>query len=398
LHGNKIPVNPLMSKENSLSAADLALPFACILVVSTLFTAGLWPFNPFPRNQVTWLPTGKGLQFGGHGVVFSRGPVERTRAKGDSACTLAIRLQPDAIMRGASGTLLGVYTPEKPSQFRLMQWRDVLLIRRDYRDADNHSKTTAVDLDHAFLTRELVSFTITSGPDGSVAYRNGMRAAGITRIGISCEDFAGQLVLGDSAVMDNAWRGNILDLSIYDRELTPQEIASKYASWNGDQTDQEPGGEQHLVAQYTFTEGRGPTVHGRPRSAPDLYIPDIFKVPHKKMLMWPWEESPDKRNFRDISINILGFVPFGFVFAAYLLWNRNVGHATIVTILCGAAISLMIEILQEYIPGRDSGILDIFTNTFGTFLGVLLFRWAPMQNLTRKLLDFLRSPEQIPES
>jgi VanZ family protein len=398
LHGNKIPVNPLMSKENSLSAADLALPFACILVVSTLFTAGLWPFNPFPRNQVTWLPTGKGLQFGGHGVVFSRGPVERTRAKGDSACTLAIRLQPDAIMRGASGTLLGVYTPEKPSQFRLMQWRDVLLIRRDYRDADNHSKTTAVDLDHAFLTRELVSFTITSGPDGSVAYRNGMRAAGITRIGISCEDFAGQLVLGDSAVMDNAWRGNILDLSIYDRELTPQEIASKYASWNGDQTDQEPGGEQHLVAQYTFTEGRGPTVHGRPRSAPDLYIPDIFKVPHKKMLMWPWEESPDKRNFRDISINILGFVPFGFVFAAYLLWNRNVGHATIVTVLCGAAISLMIEILQEYIPGRDSGILDIFTNTFGTFLGVLLFRWAPMQNLTRKLLDFLRSPEQIPES
>jgi VanZ family protein len=398
LHGNKIPVNPLMSKENSLSAADLALPFACILVVSTLFTAGLWPFNPFPRNQVTWLPTGKGLQFGGHGVVFSRGPVERTRAKGDSACTLAIRLQPDAIMRGASGTLLGVYTPEKPSQFRLMQWRDVLLIRRDYRDADNHSKTTAVDLDHAFLTRELVSFTITSGPDGSVAYRNGMRAAGITRIGISCEDFAGQLVLGDSAVMDNAWRGNILDLSIYDRELTPQEIASKYASWNGDQTDQEPGGEQHLVAQYTFTEGRGPTVHGRPRSAPDLYIPDIFKVPHKKMLMWPWEESPDKRNFRDISINILGFVPFGFVFAAYLLWNRNVGHATIVTILCGAAISLMIEILQEFIPGRDSGILDIFTNTFGTFLGVLLFRWAPMQNLTRKLLDFLRSPEQIPES
>jgi VanZ family protein len=387
-----------MSRENSLPAADLALPLACILVVSTLFTAGLWPFNPFPRNQVTWLPAGKGLQFGDHGVVFSRGPVERTRAKGDSACTLAIRLQPDAIMRGASGTLLGVYTPERPSQFRLMQWRDVLLIRRDYRDADNHSKTTEVDLDHAFLTRELVSFTITSGPDGSVAYRNGIRAAGITRMGLSCEDFAGQLVLGDSAVMDNAWRGNILDLSIYDGELTPQEIASKYASWNGDQTDQEPGGEQHLVAQYTFTEGRGPTVHGRPRSAPDLYIPDIFKVPHKKMLMWPWEESPDKRNFRDISINILGFVPFGFVFAAYLLLNRNVGHATIVTILCGAAISLMIEILQEFIPGRDSGILDIFTNTFGTFLGVLLFRWAPMQNLTRKLLDFLRSPEQIPES
>jgi VanZ family protein len=63
-------------------------------------------------------------------------------------------------------------------------------------------------------------------------------------------------------------------------------------------------------------------------------------------------------------------------------------------VLAGAAISLTIEILQEYIPGRDSGLHDVITNTFGTFLGVLLFRWALMQDLTRKLLDFLRSGER----
>jgi hypothetical protein len=302
------------------------------------------------------------------------------------------------VTRGASGTLLEIYTPENPSQFRLMQWRDDLLIRRDYLDAYNHSKTNEVDLDHAFLNREPVTFAITSGPDGSVAYRNGMRAAGITRMGLSCEDFAGQLVLGDSAAIDNAWRGNILDLAIYDRELTSQEIASKYASWKGNQTRQEAGGEQHLVAQYAFSEGGGWNVHGQPGSAPDLYIPEIFKVPHKKMLMWPWEESHDKLELRDIAINIFGFLPFGFVFAAYLTWNRNVSHSLLITILCGAAISLTIEILQEYIPGRDSGILDIITNTLGTFLGALLFRWAPMQNLAAKLLDFLRSGEQISES
>jgi VanZ family protein len=386
-----------MSKQTSLFAADLALPFVCILVVSTLFTAGLWPFNLFPRNQVTWLPAGKGLQFGDHGVVFSRESVEHNPPRRDSRCTLTIRLQPDAVSRSASGTVLGIYT-EKPSQFRLMQWRDVLLMRRDYRDADNHSKTTEVDLDHAFLTRDPVTFTITSGPDGSVAYRNGMRGAGISRMGLSCEDFAGQLILGDSAIIDNAWRGNILDLAIYSRELTSQEIVSKSASWNENQTIGESDGDQHLVAQYRFTEGRGQNVHGQPGSPPDLYIPEIFKVPHKKMLMWPWEESPDKRNFRDISINIFGFVPFGFVFAAYLVLNRNVSHATIVTILCGAAISLTIEILQEYIPGRDSGLLDVLTNTLGASLGARLFRWAPMQNLTRKLLDLLRSGQQIPEN
>jgi hypothetical protein len=395
-----------MSKQNSLSTADIALPFACIVVVSTLFTAGLWPFNPFPKNQVTWLASGKGLQFGDHGVVFSRWPVERTRLKRDSFCTLAIRLQPEAVFRGASGTLLEFYASESPSQFRLMQWRDFLLMRRDYRDAQNHLKTREVDVEHAFLTHEPVWFTITSSPDGSVVYRNGVRVAGTTRMGLSCADFAGQLVLGDSAITDNAWPGNILDLAIYDRELSSQEIASKYVSWNENKTVHEVGVDQrvdlyvdqHIVAQYPFNEGSGQNVRGQPVGAPDLYIPEIFKVPHKKMLMWPWEEGRDKVTVRDLSINIFGFVPFGFVFIAYLTWNRNARHATIVTILCGAAISLTIEILQEYIPGRDSGILDIITNTVGTSLGALLFRWAPMQYLTRKTLDFLRSGEQISEN
>jgi hypothetical protein len=383
-----------MSKQKSLSAADMALPLACILVVSILFTAGLWPFNAFPRNQVAWLGAGNGIQFGDHGVVFSRESFQASRLNRDSFCTLAIRLQPGP----SGGTLLAFYTPENPSQFRLMQWRDTLLIRKDYRDVKSRLKTTEVDLDHLMPTGEPIYFTIIASPEGSVAYRNGVRAAGTTRMGLTCADFAGQLVLGDSAVMDNAWRGNILDLIIYDRELTPKEIASRYTSGNQNETVQEAGEDAHVVAHYTFTEGSGQYVHGQPAGAPDLFIPEIFKVPHKKMLMWPWEESHDKRDFRDISTNILGFIPFGFVFMAYLTSNRKTRHATVVTILCGAAISLTIEILQEYIPGRDSGILDIFTNTLGTALGVLLFRWALMQNLTRKVLDFLRSGEGLAQS
>ena len=385
-----------MNKQNNLSAADLVLPLACILIVSTLFAAGLWPFNPFPKNEVTWIVTGKGLHFGDHGVVFGREPFRPVQLNRESFCTLAIRLRPDPFPSG--GTFLEVYTPENPTQFRLIQWRDVLLIRKDYRDAKNRLRTDEVDVGHAFLTGEPVSFTITSGPGGSVAYRNGVRAAGKTRTGLSCADFAGQLVLGDSAVIDNAWRGNLLDLVIYDRELPPQEIASEYASWNENQSTEEPGRAQHVVAHYTFTEGRGQNVHGQGDAAPELYIPEIFKVPHKKMLMWPWEEARDKLTVRDLSTNIFGFVPFGFVFVAYLTWNRKVKHATIVTILCGAAISLTIEILQEYIPGRDSGILDIITNTSGTILGAALFRGAPMQNLIRKLLDFLGSDEKVQES
>src|ERR1700726_324238 len=165
-----------MSKTNTLSSGALALLFACVLVVSTLFTAGLWPFNPFPRNEVTWLGSGKGLQFGDHGVVFSSEAFQLAGLNRKSFCTLTIRLQPDPFP-SASGTVLEFYTPENPTQFRLMQWRDMLLIKKDYRDAKNRLKTAEVDVAHAFLTGEPVSFTITASPDGSVAYRNGARAA-----------------------------------------------------------------------------------------------------------------------------------------------------------------------------------------------------------------------------
>jgi hypothetical protein len=382
-----------MIEQKSLSAADLALPSACILVVAILFAAGLSPFDPFPRNQVTWLPGGKGLRFGEHGLVMSKDPLQSARLNRDSPCTLEVRVQP-AVTANGSGTVVAFYTAKNPSQFRLMQWRDFLLIRKDYPDAKGHMKTSEVDLEHTFVVGEPVSFTITASPEGSVAYRNGMRAASTTRTALSCSDLAGELVLGDSAVIDNSWEGNILDLVIFDRQLTAKEIASEYARWTANQTIQEPGGDEHIVAHYAFTEGSGRSVNGEPASASHLYIPEIFKVPHKKMLMWPWEESPDKLSVRDLSINIFGFVPFGCVFLAYLTWHWHLKHPAIVTVLAGATISLTIEILQEYIPGRDSGLLDVITNTFGTFLGVLLFRWAPMQDLTRKLLDSVRSGER----
>src|SRR6266478_5686392 len=50
-----------------------------------------------------------------------------------------------------------------------------------------------------------------------------------------------------------------------------------------------------------------------------LYIPKIFRILHKKMLAPPWEEFAPKLSYVwDILINIVGFIPFGFFFCAYL--------------------------------------------------------------------------------
>jgi glycopeptide antibiotics resistance protein len=77
---------------------------------------------------------------------------------------------------------------------------------------------------------------------------------------------------------------------------------------------------------------------------------------------------------REAFLNILLFVPFGFGLSAKL-WNQGKSRAkTFLTVLCaGAFFSYSIEFLQFYIPPRDSGWHDIFTNATGAACGFLAF-------------------------
>lgn len=363
------------------------LGLVCVLMVCGLLAAGLSPFNPFPRNEVFWLNEGKGLEFGAHGLVISSDLLSPSPTEHDSYCSLQIRLQPKRRYVNNSSTILVFYTPDNPVQFRLMQYGDELLFRRNYHQAKNRFKNLEIEMESAFTNNEPVSFTITSGPEGAVAYRNGVRAGASRRMGLSCNDFAGQLVIGNSPISDNAWQGRLLDLAIYKRELTPQEISRDYAAINaGPPLQGLPDLHDNIVARYDFAEGSGKVIHNREGFAPDLQIPAHFRILHKQFLAPPWKEfRPDNGYVNDVAINIAGFIPFGFLLAAYLSWNRQGTRAATLTILAGAAISVTIEVLQVFIPSRTSGVTDIITNTLGTALGVLLCNWGPVQTLTVRL-------------
>jgi VanZ family protein len=64
-----------------------------------------------------------------------------------------------------------------------------------------------------------------------------------------------------------------------------------------------------------------------------------------------------------------------------MYWSSvwRIRRATLVTILLGGAVSATIEVLQAYLPTRDSGMTDIITNTLGTGLGALLCASRPTQ-------------------
>lgn len=403
-----------MSNRENRPFPSYALPMLCSLLVLGLLGVGLWPFDPFPANQVKWLP-GHGLEFGVEGVVHSSGSIDAWSVHNASACSLRMRLQPRIVDLDDSATLLVFYTPENPMQFRLMQYRDELLIRRDYRDSQNRLKTIELELERTFVRDEPVSYTITTGKmvasgaagtsgssGATVAYRNGVRVGDSSRIGLSCADFSGQLVLGDSPLMGNGWQGKLLELAIYNRELSAEEIALAGADdLKGAQGDASTGegkveprktpDDKGVIAHYEFAEGSGKVIHNSAGPAPDLYIPGTFRILHKLFLMPPWKETPDKLALRDIVINIGGFIPFGFVCFAYFRRHRERWRAVVLTVLAGAAISITIEVLQYFVPSRSSDMIDLVTNTLGTYLGAILFLWPRVQNWALKF-RLLRVP------
>src|SRR6202042_3975520 len=81
-----------------------------------------------------------------------------------------------------------------------------------------------------------------------------------------------------------------------------------------------------------------------------------------------------KSGFADAFLNMLLFVPFGFGLAEKLRERGISPGLVLATALgCGAVFSYMVEFLQLYIPERDSGWEDVFTNGSGSLVGAILY-------------------------
>lgn len=95
---------------------------------------------------------------------------------------------------------------------------------------------------------------------------------------------------------------------------------------------------------------------------------------------------------RDFFLNVLLFVPFGFGVSARV-FKKNGGFlkAFLWSLILGALLSYGVEFLQLYIPQRDSGWEDVFSNTTGSVAGFALFalRGMPVLEALSSLEDLI---------
>lgn len=72
------------------------------------------------------------------------------------------------------------------------------------------------------------------------------------------------------------------------------------------------------------------------------------------------------------------FLIFGFFLAGVVKvkWKSNIFRNWIlVTIVLATGYGIAVEILQNYVPGRTSDLIDVFFNFIGALSGVYLFRF-----------------------
>ena len=83
----------------------------------------------------------------------------------------------------------------------------------------------------------------------------------------------------------------------------------------------------------------------------------------------PW---PRYYTFFELLLNVLAYLPLGFLLALTALPWMAPRWAAIAATLAGTALSLALEVAQGLIPGRVSSNLDLLNNGLGAMLGALL--------------------------
>lgn len=350
------------------SSNGKVLPVICIALSLGLLFAGLWPFRFRTANNVRWIGGSPGLRFDTYGIASGKEPLFGLGGAVDLALPFTIRMEvrPREEPSGSLPRILSAYDGDGRELFFLGQWRAGLVLRileRERFHRLGYRETGAgglrKDVTHSIVVR--------SDNNALTLFVDGLPAK--TRSGVAFSLLPEKraqalMILGNSPSGEHPWRGDLLSLSFYPGALSPGDIGS---------------GETPPIIRYDFTEGGGAVCRGGADSRYDLAIPSVFQAPKKGILVPPWRVQKFDRSFwRDVFVNILGFIPFGF---AVYAWARKGGERKIAmamgsALLLGAGISLFIELQQVYLPTRNSSLTDVLINILGTYIGARLFRTA----------------------
>jgi VanZ family protein len=90
------------------------------------------------------------------------------------------------------------------------------------------------------------------------------------------------------------------------------------------------------------------------------------------VLLHGWPSDWNRSALRDAILNIAIYAPFGFAAALSFRRRHSRPAAAVAATAFGFLFSVSMELLQVYVPGRDSSLADVLTNTIGSAGGAAI--------------------------
>jgi VanZ family protein len=356
----------------------------CACALAVVLVAGLWPFH-VPKNDVVWLQEGEGVELGRHATLLSSEAFP-VAPKAGTSLELWVRNSDS----WDESTILAFDSSRDPSfPFSLQQVGRILIVQRYETNPEGKLKRLRFSTPGMFRLGTISFVTITSGNHGTRVYLNGVLQKASQEFRIKPGDLSGRLIVANSTT-DDSWSGQWKGLAIYHSELTAESVAAHYQAWmasNPASTEAPP------IALYRFNEASGSVVYDQSGLGRDLKIPEGYMVLHPAWMMPAWRQYqfgwPNWSYWKDVLNNVAGFVPVGFFLLAYWSTARPVRRPVACVILAGFVLTFAIESTQRFLPTRDSDMTDVITNTLGTVLGVLLYRWTVVQSLWNAITRYI---------
>jgi hypothetical protein len=324
------------------------------------------------------MPDGSGVRFSGRGIVYS-GPlsVDGRLLTEPASLSIELAVRPDRDWRKYIPVIVAIDDGKSCERLIIGQWKAHLIVRSRQGKACQQAGMREIGVQYALPKGKESFISITSGIGGTAVYVDGQLKERRKTLSFPRFDgpLSGRLVLGNSAEGKDSWTGTVSRLAVYNQELSQEETLRRYEAWRNN-TVVAADNNTAPAALYLFDEGAGPHIRDHSGLGNDLIIPERFIPLRRSVLSPPRRDSYMSRAYvRDIALNILGFIPFGF-FISWYLSERGASRLRVIVIvmLLGAGTSLFIECIQAYLPERTSQLSDLMTNSSGTAIGIYLWR------------------------
>lgn len=328
------------------------------------------------KNNVQWSHSGVGLTFKRFAIAYSQRFFASTYNPERNHLTIECALEPLFSYPHPFSFLLVVHDGQDERQLVVGQWRRTLIVMNgsDYRQ-ERGVPRIMIELDENVGRLHLV--TIVSDESGTAVYLDGQLKNRNNALVLRYPAKVSQtrLVVGNNLYGDRPWTGKLGGLAFYDRALNKEVVQQHCQAWyNGSDFKNFLPDAPKLL--YAFDEGEGNWVHNRVGGGSDLQVPTRMKPLKISVLSWPkFEAHAIHSLIKDVTINLIGFIPLGIILMATLSKLERVGNRTlwVTVVIFSFCFSLLFEIIQGWMPSRTSSALDLILNTVGSGTGVIVF-------------------------